>query len=611
MSHRKKILIMKSSKVDMRLQVLLFLFTAVFAVLVFRLWTIQIYMQDDFIKLAERNYYRLIPIPSKRGTIKDRNGNILAMDVNYYDVWIPIHAKNGKRFVSEDIKTTLNLLSHILEVPYEDLEGLYRRNKRDSYYKQNRVCVAKRIDKHKYAAIVTRQIEFPKEAMVFTEKVPTRWYGYGSMAAHVLGITGEISPEELNLARYAGYSQGDRIGLRGIEWAYEKYLRGQDGLNRVTVNNHEIQQGRPIEVKPAVPGNDVILNLDINLQQAAELVLGASKGVVIVADPRDNSILAMASSPRFDSNNYSRDFRKYYNDRSAPLTDRAIAGKYPPGSVIKVFEVFPLMEDLRFTPGHTEYCPGSFSLPGNTWRCHERNGHGYVNMLDAVRLSCDVFFYKTIDQLGIERLFTWMATFGLNQKTGIDLRNELYTPYPNPGQKMATKREPWYRGDTINTSIGQGDVSLTPIQISTGICAIANRGTLYQPRVAQKVIDPDNNEVEVFSPQVTGKIEAATKTWDAAHKAMWEVVNGVSGTGRRVKNEKFVLAGKTGTSETGVKGKGKEPHAWFVCYGPYEHPEIVITILLENGGHGGEHASPLAKKILDVYLGNVSLQNLV
>ncbi len=610
MSNRKKILIVKSSKVDLRLKVLLFLFTAVFAIIVFRLWTIQIYRQDEFVKLAERNYIREIPVPSKRGMIKDRNGNILAMDVDYYDIWVPIESsRKGKRIVTEPLKSTLTLLSQILDTSYENLERAYKRNRRDEYYKQNRVCIAKSVDKKKYAAIKTREIEFPAEAMVFTEKVPTRWYGYGSMASHILGRTGEISAAELKQSRYENYSPGDRIGLGGIEWKYEEYLRGQDGINRVKVNNSEIQQGKAVQMKPAIPGNDVILNIDSNLQQAAELILGASIGVIIAADPRDNSILAMASSPRFDPNDFSQHAVEYFTDPSAPLTNRAIAGKYPPGSVQKVFEVFALMEELHYTKNHTEYCPGIYKpFGGDGWRCHKREGHGNVNMIDAVCLSCDVFFYKTVSQLGIERLFTWMSYFGLNEKTGIDLRGEQFEPYPNPAKKMIDKHESWYPGDTINASIGQGLILLTPIQISTGICAIANRGTLYHPQVAQKIVSPDNQTVKTFEPVAYGEIEASTKTWETVHEAMYEVVNRpYQGTGRRVKDEEFVLAGKTGTAQV----PGDKTHAWFVCYGPFENPQIVITILIEHGGHGGEHASPLAKQLLDVYLGRVSLKDLV
>ncbi len=599
MKRRKKIMFMKSSKTDLRLQVLLIFFVGVFSVLVFRLWTIQVYRQEEYKNRSERNYYRHITVPSKRGMILDSELKPLAMDTDFWNVWIPIETQKGKRIVTDEIKTTLSLLSQILDEPYkyEILERNYRMNPRDTYYKQNRVCVAKSINRRKYFAINARQIEFPKEAMIFTEAVPTRWYGEHPIASHVLGYTTEINERELKMKRYKGYSPGDRIGVSGIEWKYESYLRGEDGVNRIIVNKYEIQQGRPVEEKPAIPGNNVVLNIDADLQSASEDILKTSRGVIIVANPKDNSILAMASSPTFNPNYFSRDFRKYTEDTSRPLLNRAISGTYPPGSVLKVFEVFALMEELKISSKHTEYCPGFFSLGGSRpQRCWKREGHGTVSLIDAVSVSCDVFFYKTVHDLGIERLYPWMCDFGFNDKTGIDLRNELNVPFPSPNTIY-----PWYPGYTINTSIGQGDVCLTPIQISTALCAIANGGTIYPPRVAKKVVSPDGTVIKTFDPVPAGKIEASTKTWEAARKGMWEVVNRKwQGTGRRVKRDDIELAGKTGTAQS----NREDPHAWFVCYGPFEDPSISITILIEYGGHGGEDASPLVHRLLDVYLGH-------
>lgn len=594
-------LIPKSSRVERRLQLMLVFCVSIFAVLSFRLWTIQIYQHEMYKEKAKYNYVRQVPIQSERGMILDRNGRVLARDVNFCDIWIPIQTERGRRAVTDEIRQSLTLLSEILEEPFDKLEARYMNSQRDLYYKHRRVRVARRIPFEKYVAVTERLIEFPEEAMVFPEKVTTRFYPKQDLAAHVLGHMGEVSREQLALEAYADYEPGDWIGKGGVERQYERDLRGVDGVEEVTVDRFEIQRGEPRVKKPAVPGKNLVLSLDYDVQLAAERALGASRGVIVAADPRDNSILALASSPRYNPNHYRRDFGTNYFDPEKPLYHRAVAGAYEPGSVIKIFEAVALMEELGMSPLHGESCPGLYFYPGfgKPWRCHKKGGHGSINMYDAVCLSCNVYFYKTVNKLGINRLFLWMSKFGFNDKTGVDLPGEKFAPYPNPNTKS-----PWYGGYTINLAIGQGELRLTPVQVNTAVCAIANRGKLFQPRVAMKVLAPgersvNGKAVKRFEPvMVADPIDAATKTWDAIHKAMWEVVNNPRGTGRRVKNEDFVLAGKTGTAQN-PRG---DNHAWFVCYGPYENPEIAVTIILENAGHGGEAASPLIVPILDAYL---------
>ena len=597
MMQSKSLLTPKPKTIDRRLQVFLLFCMTVFAILISRLWSIQILQQSFYKERAERNYFRNVPIQSMRGKILDRDGEILAMDEPYWDVYLPIRIKDATRCVDETIEKSIQLLSEILEMPTDTLKRNYKVNNPDYRYKHFRVPVAKQIDYNRYVAVRERRVEFPIEAMVFYRKVYKRKYPNGSLAAHVIGRAGPINFHELETRKELGYTQNDVIGKSGIEKQYESYLRGKDGLNRVMVDKSQIQHGQAWEIEPSVPGMNIMLSIDANLQREAENILGASRGAIIVADPNDNSILVLASSPRFDPNLYNEKFREYNFDRDNPLYHRAIRSQYAPGSIMKPFYCAALLEELNTPVSATVYCPGHVLIYGQDKKCHiwhdYHRGHGAMNMIQAVQLSCDCYFYKMVGQeLKMNRLFPWLVNFGFKGPTGIDLPGERFN-YPLPTPNTVSP------GEMINLSIGQGSLALSPLQISTGLCALVNNGALYQPRVAKCVVSPtDREEIYTFDPVEVRKIEAKPSTWETCHKAMWEVVNTDRGTGRRVRNEEFVLAGKTGTAEV---GGGREPHAWFVCYGPFENPEIVVTVLVENSGHGGEIASPMAMKMIEAY----------
>jgi len=609
MKQKKIPLSMKSFKVDRRIHVILFLIAAVFTVLVFRLWTIQVYNQADY-KLARLgNMTREVEIQSVRGDIRDRYGRVLARDVSNRDIWITI---NKKREITPAVRISLELLSEILDKPYESLEKAYRTKERES--KRREIRVAERIPHHVYVTLEERKIEFPKEAMIFARKVPTRSYHNDTLAAHILGYTGPIDKKETKMERYAKYAPYSLIGKAGIEKQYELYLHGSDGINKIIVDKNEIQRGAAEEIKSAIPGNNVILNIDNDYQLAAEQILGVSEGVIIVSDPRDNSIMAMASNPRY----HPKYYRDYLRAPNQPLFDRAIQGKYEPGSVFKIFEAFAILEELKISPEYEVFCSGTWSKPG--WkmkaRCHKLSGHGYMNLYDAIKLSCNVYFYTLVGEKmcvdGGRRLRKWAMEFGFEDKTGIDLPDEATASiFPSRETERHSSQRKWYHGNAISHAIGQGGVLFTPLQVNTALCGIANGGTLYKPQLAQKIISSKGEVIKTFEPEIAGKIEASTKTFEIVQKAMWEVVNHPRGTGRRLsgfKDMNFTMAGKTGTAQPGNRGV---PHAWFVCYGPFEKPEIAITVLIVNGGHGGAVASPLAKQFLDVYLGNVTIKDLV
>ncbi len=609
----KKSLIPKTSRASRRMQVMLFLTLLAFAVLSFRLWTIQVLSHGDYKKLASINYVRQIPIPSMRGRILDRNGITLAKDELFYDIWVPILIVKKERAVTPEMDQTLSILATYLKLDSQTVEEYkaklvdrYLNRPRDTYYKHARVRLEKEVHHSKVFPIYARQnIEFPPEAPVFVERVQKRNYPKQDLAAHVLGFTGEVSAYQLQSSEYSDYRPGDLIGKEGIEKQYETYLRGKEGIKQVFVDKFEIQRGEATILEKAEPGSNIMLNIDYDLQFVAEEALGASRGVIIVSDPRDNSILAMASNPRYNPNNYSQNLSRYESDPRDPLYHRAVLGTYEPGSVMKIFEVVALMEELNMPPTHTESCGGLYLYGGTSGKihCHKRAGHGSVNLTDAVRRSCNIFFYKTVQDLGFERLYYWMTEFGFSNKTGIDLPYENVGKYPTMQNLHSSQR----LSELIMLGIGQGSLVVSPLQIHTAVCAIANGGKLYPPRLAKKilppdVIDPDAKSLVPLNESREPKtIEASPETWENVQHAMWEVVNNL-GTGRRIlpliEREDFVAAGKTGTAQN----SGPDTHAWFVCYGPFEDPTIAITVLVEHSGHGGDVASPLVAPIINEYL---------
>lgn len=612
MKRQKIVLTPKSTKVDRRVHMFLFLVMAVFTIMVFRLWTIQVYRQEDYKKYALDNQNRPVPVQSIRGDIRDCNGKILAKDVNYRDVWITLNLEGGRPVVTPAVRKSLELLSDILGRSYKRLEYDYLHKERDPFYKQVQVCVAQRIPPHKYVALEERILEFPEEAMIFPRKVPTRYYHYGSLAAHLLGTTGPVDEKEKGLEQYAEYAPYSLIGKSGVEKQYESDLHGADGINLITVDKNEIQRGPTVELKPAVSGNHIVLNIDYKLQYAAEQILGASAGAIVVSTT-NNAILAMASNPRFDLNEFHNKHGQYVLDPMKPFMHRAVAGKYEPGSVFKIFESFALLEELKISPEATVFCPGHFDIWGNRWNCMKKEGHGSVDFYRAICVSCNVYFYdmvgKKLNYPDGRRLYKWASEFGFTDRTGIDLPDEPPAAVFPSKDTSRNPKYPYTPGVGVNNAIGQGGVWLSPLQVNTAVCSIANNGILYKPRLAKKILSHDGEVVRTIEPDIAGRLDAGAQTFEIVHKGMWEVVNNPRGTGRSLKDyPSFTLAGKTGTAQPGNRG---DPHAWFVCYGPFENPEIVITVMIENGGHGGEVCCPLARKLLDVYLGYASLEDLV
>ncbi len=570
----------------------------VVSILIFRLWTLQFLEGERYSKESIQNYEKRVEIASRRGSILDRNLDILAQDVWNYNLLLDKGIPEP-----EELSRLLVSLSEITGYSEETLRRNLTRKPPD---RKGRRLIVQGIPFRTMVAVEERSIELPG---IVTERVPGRDYPCGDLAAHVLGYVGEIDRDRLDKWRDRGYRQGDRIGKRGVELGYEESLRGKDGVQIVQLDSFGRQRNVLRVEAPPQQGQDVVLNIDLGLQRKAEEILGASHGVIIALDPRTGGVLAMASSPRFDPNTYRQDLGRLWNDDNRPLTHRAVVGLYAPGSVFKIFESFGLVDEGIVDENTEVFCSGQYAPFGGNqiWRCWRRYGHGRTGLVNSLRISCDVFFYKMAGQrMGITKIADWARKFHLGMPTQVDLPYEKAEPFPSRALFKA-RGKPWYEGYTINASIGQGDILVTPLQTAAAIAAVANGGTIYQPQVAAGVIQSTSPrlQVEPIQPKVLGTIEASEKAWRLVRQGIWEVVNAYNGTGRRCKIEGFPMMGKTGTAEVATK----EPHAWYVCFGPVDGPEygdripeIVVVTLLEHGGHGGESASPLAKELLEFYL---------
>jgi penicillin-binding protein 2 len=437
------------------------------------------------------------------------------------------------------------------------------------------------------------------------------------MLAHVIGYTGEISPEELKKDANGSSSVGDIIGKDGLEKYLDQYLKGKSGAEQVEVNvlGKEVKIIGKID---PVSGYNVVLAIDSFLQKIAWDALKDKPGSVVVMDPRDGAILALVSSPSFDPNLFNggisfEDWDNLSNNPSHPMGNRAISGQYPPGSTYKLVVAAAALEEGLITPDTSFNCNGAFELGNRTYKCWQKHGHGRVNLHRAIVESCDVYFYNVGKLVGVDKLAEYARGFGLGQLTGIDLPREKSGLIPTKEWKQSKFGEAWQMGETISISIGQGFDLVTPIQLVNAYSALANGGTIYKPRIVKKIEMADGRVLKSFEPEQKSRIPISQKNIDILSYAFWGVVNEKGGTGYALKRKEEDVCGKTGTAQVvGLPDDDKarkrkilsakyRDHALFVCYAPYKNPEIAIAVIAENAGHGGAAAAPIARKIIDAY----------
>lgn len=577
------------------------------AILIFRTGYFQLLLNKEYLKLSERNSVRIYPVAAPRGLIYDRDLKLLVNNIPGFNVFLSPQdlpkSKNERDDMIEQICSSLDL--NLVEVNKELAEF--------DFEKSQRILLADNLTPEKILILESRLKDFPP---ISIEAGVVRQYLYFDILSHVLGYTGKLNKDELK--NFPSYFLTDRLGKDGLEAEYEKFLRGQAGERRVEVDAKG-RQIKEIGIKESVAGQNLVATIDLNLQKKIfeELnrildSLELKKAAAVAVDPRTGQILSLVSLPSFDNNIFERnvdplDYKKIREDSNQPLFDRVIAGQYPSGSTIKPMLGAAALEEKIVTPSTIINDTGSIILvnqydPNIIYNFPDWRVHGAVNIYTAIAQSCNVYFYTIgggygkIDGLGISRIKKYLALFGLGQLLGIDLPGEKGGLIPDPEWKESFKNEKWFIGDTYHVSIGQGDLLVTPLQMTMGVAAIANGGKLLSPYLVDKIVDSDKNSIKAFGPHIIREKFINAENLAVIRKAMREAVT--SGSARMLDNLSVKVAGKTGTAQ--VAGQAHE-NAWFIGFAPYDNPEIVLTIMIENAGEGSTFAVPIAKNIFEWY----------
>ncbi|MGH7815865.1 MAG: penicillin-binding protein 2, partial [Candidatus Binatia bacterium] len=578
--------------------ILLFVFVGLFARLIY----LQIYQGERYTFLSENNRIRLKRVPGSRGMIVDRQGQLLVDSRPSFDLF----------FVPEDSEQpedTLRLLARYLQWDENELLKTYEDNKSRAAFDE--ITLGRDVEWSTIVAVETHQLDLPG---VTLRARPRRNYTDGPATAHVLGYLGEVNQKQLKTLKAQGYGSGDEIGHYGLERRWEEFLRGQNGGQQVEVD----ALGRRVRVLHEVhnvPGYTMHLTLDRQLQQTAFEALNGKQGTIVAIDVHSGAILALASTPAFDPNVFARgikgaEWNALLNDKLRPLNNRATQGQFPPGSTFKIVMAIAALEEGVINPEASISDPGFFPFGNRSFRDWKEGGHGMVNFHRAIVISCDTYFYQLGPKLGVDRIAKWARAFGLGEKSGIALDDERGGTIPDTVWKMKRFRQPWYPGETVSVAIGQGYVTVTPLQLANMMAAVANGGKLYRPRIVSKVESVDGATVREYGPELIRTIEIKPDTLNRVRGALADAVKG--GTGGMARSQIVEVAGKTGTAQVVEMKAGyvkseqlayfSRDHAWFVAYAPAQNPQVAIAVLVEHGGHGGDAAAPMAKKVFEKYL---------
>jgi len=587
--------------------------TLLAGLLMYRLVDLQVVHFEHFSRLSQGNRVRLEPVPPVRGLLFDRAGRPLAENQPVYQLeLVPEEVK--------DLEATLDGLVALGLVRTEDLPRIHSQIRSQRRF-EPAILRARLSDEEAARFAVNR----PRFTGVDIQARLARRYPLGARAAHAVGYVGAISEPDLRRLDTANYAGTAQTGKVGAERAWEDLLHGTTGFRQVLVN----AQGRALqelERNDAVPGRNVYLTLDLELQAAAEDALGERRGAIVALDPRNGQVLALASMPGYDPNLFvegisTRDYKALQDNEDRPLYNRALRGQYPPGSTIKPMLALAGLHYGVTTPLDTVWCPGWFSLPNHSHRYRDwkREGHGSVDLEDSVAESCDVYYYRLAVELGIDRMHDFLAFFGLGAATEIDIPGERSGLLPSRDWKRSAFRRPqdqvWFPGETVITGIGQGYMLATPMQLAQAAAILANRGQGYRPTLLAAVEDPLSGVREEFAPQPLPPLQFKPAHVEEAVDAMIAVVHGERGTARAIGvDSPWTIAGKTGTAQVVGIAQGEEydedqvaerhrPHALFIAFAPAENPRIAIAVLVENGASGSAAAAPIARTLIDNWLG--------
>ncbi|HEY7172830.1 MAG TPA: penicillin-binding protein 2 [Vicinamibacterales bacterium] len=594
-------------RIAIRLSVLQGIITVLFSVLGVSFWALQVVQHAKFEEMAENNHQRTLALRAPRGIVFDRNGQVLVENRHSYSISIV-------REHTKDLNRTIQLLATVLGLPENGVREIVDRHRREPTYRP--ITVVQDASQGQVAAVMARRLELPD---VVVEEVPTRQYP-NSMAAHLFGYVGEVSEEQVAAAE--DLKSGDIVGQAGIEKVYNATLMGEDGAKRVVVNSvgREI---RTLEEEPPTEGKRLQLTIDYDVQKAIEDAFQSAEdadlsnaGAALALDPHTGDVLGFMSRPAYDPNAFAsgidrQTWAALNTDAQRPLQNRAIQGRYPPGSTFKMAIAAAALEEGIVSPDFKVFCPGHANFYGREFHCwmNNRGGHGSVDMRRAIKESCDVYFYTVANMLDIDKINKWATALGLGVLTGIDLPNEAKGLVPSREWKQERFHEKWYAGETVSVAIGQGAVAVTPASLAVYVAALANGGTRVTPHLLKAVDEGGGwKPVPVAPPKATVGLDP--EKLDAIRDGMWQVVNEPHGTGVTAAVAGHNVMGKTGSAQvvsldkhaavSHLKLRELRDHGWFVFAAPRENPTIAGVVFLEHGIHGG-NAARLAHHILDTY----------
>ncbi len=585
---------------------------SVFLLILARLWFLQVVRGDEYYRASSENIIRDINLPAPRGRILDRRGEILAENRPSFDVFVVPHIFN-----KHDTDKTLDLLKRYLHLSDRQLDRVRKRSKGN----HSEVLVRRDATRGQVASIESDKMRLPG---VEVRPNSHRHYPLNQVSAHTVGFLSEASGGEVDRLEPYGYRAGDYIGRMGLEKEFEELLRGSPGIDRQVVDAHGIPQGEAqtrfligdyTKVDP-VPGRDLRTTLDADLMKTIDRAMrDYPSGAVVALDPRDGSVRAMYSKPSINPNSWtgrlsSMEKMRTDNDPFKPMLDKSV-NAYFPGSIYKTVASAAALEEGLMSRDSEVYCPGSYKFGGRRFRCWKWGGHDHVDVGEALQGSCDVYYYKVAEELGIDTLAEYGYELGFGEKTGVSINNESAGRVPTKEWHRKNSPEGFQYGFALNTVLGQGDTMVTPLQAAVSYGAVANGGKLYYPRLVDEVKNADGQTLFKFPAKVRRRLDISDETLETIRQGLYDVVNKDGGTGYKSRLDDIEYAGKTGTAQVHAIGsvrvanRDKEfklrDHAWFASYAPADDPEIVVVVFLEHAGHGGAEAGPVAKKVLERY----------
>jgi penicillin-binding protein 2 len=590
------------SSLNYRLAALQYGLAICFALLAVCFWYLQVLQHAKFLEMAENNHQRTLAMRAPRGVLFDRNGRILVENREALNISL---VREGSRNVDQSVR----MLAAVTGVEEKTVREVVERNRNLPRYRP--LMIVHDASLNQVAAVSARKRELPD---VMFEQTPTRAYPQDGLGAHLFGYVGEITEAQLAKPEYQGLTSGALIGQAGIEQTYNKLLMGRDGARVVTVNStgREISEGEGVT---PIEGQRLQLTIDYDIQKAAQdgFETTGYQGSAVMLDARNGEVLSLISRPAFDPNSFSggidaKTWGSLLTDKLLPLQNRAIQGRYSPGSVFKIAVAVAGLEESIITPETRVFCPGGATFYGRFFKCHSGGPHGSVDLRHAIEKSCNVYFYTVGNMVGIDRLHKWATALGLGAMTGIDLPHEIEGIMPSSAWKKQKTGEKWYAGETISVSIGQGQVTVTPISLAVMMMTVANGGTRYQPHLV-RAVDPDGSGWKPYpAPPPRSVVTMKQSTIDAVHDGMWMVVN-AAGTGGKARIDGRDVAGKTGTAQVislqgkqraGKTDKDLRDHGFFVFYAPAKNPEVAGMVFAEHSEHGS-NAAPIAKHMIATY----------